>query len=246
VTANVGSTFAIGAGRHLDYRVIAAPDFLVRSGEYGVLGDIVRPTRFGQPARLQHAKTPGGQHLTIAGVTQDITSNDISDARPAADDADDAVRDEQNRPLRMIFGVAIDGTWAGTMDQADIDTARAAAMRAYRRFLAEEDAFPVVSSAAFLLHSELTPEAESTAPPRSLTPAAETPAHPADLVGNAPGGHRLKAILLAAALVVLAALAVLLLRPGTANTPTCPSPTTTGKVGVTASATNTPLTTNCQ
>ena len=151
MTADVGWAFAIGAGRHLDYRVIAAPDFLVRSGEYGVLGDIARPTGPGEPNPLLYATTPGGQHLTIACVTQHITTNDITDpSHPTT--VNDALRDEQNRPLRLIFGIAMNGRkLVGTVDQSDIETARTAALRAYQGFLTHEDDFTVLASIAFPL-----------------------------------------------------------------------------------------------
>ena len=161
MTADVGWAFAIGAGRHLDYRVIAAPDFLVRSGEYGVLGDIARPSGPGQPNQLRYATTPAGQQLTIACVSQAITTNDIADpSQPTT--ANDAVRDEQNRPLRLIFGIAIDRRLVGTVDQSDIEAARAAAIRAYQSFLTHEDDFTVLSSTAFPLRSGLTPDDHRT------------------------------------------------------------------------------------
>ena len=242
MTADVGWAFAIGAGRHLDYRVIAAPDFLIRSGEYGFLGDIARPAGHGQPNQLLHATTPGGQHLTIACVTQAITTNDITDSSHPTT-VNDAVRDEQNRPLRLIFGIAIDRRLVGTVDQSDIEAARTAALLAYQSFLTQEDDFTVLSSTAFPLHSELTPAdhmTPNTIGARSATSGADTPAHhPIGPARHGPGGNRVTSVLLGLmALAIVAVLAVLVLR-GTNSAPTCPTPATTGGSGTTVSRTAT-------
>lgn len=154
MTGDVGWAFAIGGGRHLDYRVIAAPDFLVRSGEYGVL-DRVPPTKAAQRPQVIETTTSRGQHLTLACSTQVITAQDIADPQhPGTENA--GVRDEQNRPLRLIYGFATQGTRTVNVDPSDMDAARAAALRAYRSFLANEEGFHVVSSTAFRLQSELT------------------------------------------------------------------------------------------
>lgn len=248
MTTEMGWAFAIGAGRHLDYRVILAPDFLVRSREYGFLGDVARPTEPGQPAQLLPVTTPAGRQLTIGCASQSLLTSDIADSTHPAT-VNDAVRDEQNRPLRLIFGVAIDKQCVGTMDRSDMETARAVALGAYRDFLTREDEFTVVPSTAYPLHSVLGPVdhlAPTTIGGRPATSAAERPANPIGPERHGPGNRRITGVLLGLiALVIVAVLVALVLR-GTTNTPTCPTTVTTDGTGATISgAAPTSTTTTC-
>ena len=219
-----GWVFAVGAGRRLDYSVIAAPAFLVQSEEYGVLKDVVRKSQPDTPPRVVHMTTSGGQQLTLAYATHALTAGDITDPRRPATEGTQA-RDEQNRPLLLIFGVVIRGNWRVTVDPFDVDAARAVALQAYRRFLTDEVGFEVVSSVAFRLRSEL-----------DRTPRAETPSSSVKV----PAGQRRRpfAWLAVVAGVVLLAVLALGLRGCLSTTTPCPPSTTTTAPSTTTTATD--------
>lgn len=208
-----GWPFSIGAGRRLDYRVIAAPGFLVESRDYGVLSDKVRPTDPAGPARVIPVSTPGGKQLTLAWATHTVSTADISGRRSEIGGGDHA-RDQQNRPLRLIYGLVIPGTWALAVDDSDLDTALIVALPTYREFLVNEEGFEVASTAAIELRSKAEQPAES---------------------GRFAAGPQIKGIKLSRALVMIAAIVVAIvvilgLRAGH-SPPDCPdssrSPSTT-------------------
>jgi hypothetical protein len=203
-----GWPFLIGAGRRRDYSTLLAPDFLVVRREHGLLNEVVGPTPGNSSPRVTEATTPTGQRLGIAYATHLVTAADVADPR-----------DEHSRPLRLIYGfVCPDGRIAEPA-AADLAAAHTAALDVYRRFLANEDRFTAVPSAAFPLQSTVTAVAVSDpARPRQPTGATPTPSR------QAVWGW-------GAAIVAVVVATVLLIvnvggEPGRDNSPT-PSPSVT-------------------
>jgi len=173
VTGVFGWVFAVGAGRRVDYRVIAAPDFLVEGREYGVLGDVVCPTPGAPHLSIARTTTPVAGPLTVVYSTQVVSGQDVADpSGPSGMVAD--IRDEQNRPLQLIYGFVGRGGADPTPDAADLNAARAEAWRAYRAFLADEEGFAVVQTAPLqLISSPSTSVLNPTGPlARRESPAA--------------------------------------------------------------------------
>ena len=171
MTSALGWVFAVGAGRRVDYRVIAAPDFLVEGLEYGVLGDMVHPS---SDQRIEVVRTtmPIGGPLTIVYSTQAVTGQDIAGSEDSGAVGD--LQDEQNRPLRLIVGFVIRGHDEPEPDAADVAAARVAALNAYRTFLADEVGFEVVPTSAFRLASTIAGRLESCAPTQPLSLATSS------------------------------------------------------------------------
>jgi hypothetical protein len=137
VTATHAWPAAVAAGRRRDYSTVLAPDVL--AGGYGVLVEALSPGPVGGPPRM---RTLGGGRFTVAYVTHALTTADLGeeDKRP--------LRDEQSRPLLMMYGLVRAGTTSTPPRQSDLDGARRVALAAYRHFLAGEEAFRALASRA--------------------------------------------------------------------------------------------------
>jgi hypothetical protein len=173
--------FAIGAGRRLDYRVLAAPDFLVTGSDFGALAE--RAGSGGGEARVSIGvvRTAAGRELGMAWTESGLTLDDVGEAEPVPGGSQRPVRDEYGRALRLIHGFVLgqgDRVAAGDVDPADLERSRQAGLAAYRRFLADEEGFRVLSQPAFPARSRIRP-----------APVA-VPAPPAVLSPPAPGGLR--------------------------------------------------------
>ncbi|MEV0715876.1 hypothetical protein [Asanoa sp. NPDC050611] len=126
---------AVAAGRRRDYSTVLAPEII--STEYGVLVESLSPGPTGGPARVRALTTASGARLTVAYRTHPLTT---ADGRP--------LRDEQGRPLLMMYGLARTGTTTSPPPEADLDRALGPALAAYREFLAGEEAFRALPSRA--------------------------------------------------------------------------------------------------
>jgi len=137
VTATHAWPAAVAAGRRRDYSTVLAPDILTDG--YGVLVEALSPGPVGGPPRM---RTLGGGRLTVAYVTHALTTADLGEAtgRP--------LRDEQSRPLLMMYGLVRTGTTTTPPRRSDLDGAKRVALAAYRHFLAGEEAFRALSSRA--------------------------------------------------------------------------------------------------
>ena len=140
-----GWPFLVGAGRHHDYNVLLAPDFLIADAAHGRLGEVAAPTPVDAPPRLIEASTSTGRRLGITYATYLVSDADV--AQP---------RDEHGRPLRLMYGFVCPAGQIETPAKADLDAARAASLATYRRYLAEEDRFSTAASTAFPLRSTVT------------------------------------------------------------------------------------------
>jgi hypothetical protein len=146
----LGWPFLIGAGRRHEYRTLIAPAFLVAASEHGLLD--------------RHAgRTPGGETrvvrirsddhpLWMAYATHPVTEADVPDPR-----------DEHGRPLQVLAGFVCDAP-IDRPDPGDLAVALESGMAVYRRYLADEDRFGVLTSEAFPLRSILRSAAPGPAP----------------------------------------------------------------------------------
>jgi len=128
---SLGWPFLIGRGRRTGHRVLLAPDFLIATGDHGILEGISGDT----------IMTIGP--LTVRSTTRHVEARDVHEPeRP---------RDEHGRPLRLIYGVVAQGIEPAN---ADLPDALAAALATYRRFLRAEERFTVEASQGSALHTQ--------------------------------------------------------------------------------------------
>ncbi len=201
---------AVAAGRRRDYSTVLAPS--VMSTEYGVLVESLSPGPVGGPAQVRAVTTASGGRFTVAYRTHALTGADAGGGDPGP------VRDEQGRPLLLMYGLARTGTTTSPPASSDLDRAAGPALAAYRHFLAGEEAFRALSSQAVPVD----------------WPGAATPPAP-------PGRRVWTAGIAALTLVALVALlGWFFLRSGGEEAP-CPD-LTTAKVAPAATATCPPTT----
>ncbi|MEW9549758.1 hypothetical protein [Nonomuraea sp. NPDC050783] len=199
-----GWPFLISRGRRAGYRTLLAPAPapLVADGDHAVLADHVEPGVVLDRPGVIDLTTPSGRPISVVHATHRVSAADLGQAV--------APKDEHGRPLHLLYGFVCPRVRAIRPDEADLRTALAAALEAYRSFLEDEGDFAERVGEPFPLRSFL----ETAAPGRRRT---------------AP-----RIVLAAAPLIVLAAtlLLVLLLTlqwTATPNEcgPTAPVPTMT-------------------
>ena len=217
LTGPRGWAFLVARGRHRGYRSILVPDFLAETGEYGLLDEVVRgdvPASSGP--RIEHLDTPAAGRLTLAYRTSSLTYADLGRERqPAGGDAakhgpGDIVVDEHGRPLELLYGFVLPAPGLREADEMDLRTAREEALRAYRRFLTDEDSFTVQLSAPFRLLSVVDRPAEPILPPPDPRTGPPPPDRrpPDPPITYPPGDRRSTALKLVIAAVLLAIVAV--------------------------------------
>ncbi|MEV7970791.1 hypothetical protein AB0O34_33095 [Sphaerisporangium sp. NPDC088356] len=156
-----GWPFLVARGRHRGYRTLLAPGFLIAERGHGVLDDSVVPSPHQDRATVIEVLTGAGRRLTVVYATHLVTSADI--AEPGAPPAAQEPRDQHSRPLQLIYGfVCLDGV-AGEPDQEDLRVCGQASLRAYRRFLRDEEGFVVEPSEDFPLRSPVAGRASAPA-----------------------------------------------------------------------------------
>lgn len=137
--------FLVARGRRKGYRSVLVPDFLAESDEYGILGETVGGDfpAAGSP-RIESVSAPMTGAITLAYQTQRLTYADLDEDRlPTNNTAlshatDDLITDEHGRPLDLLYGFVCRTPRIRETHEADLIAARAEALRAYRRFLADE------------------------------------------------------------------------------------------------------------
>ncbi|MEN3306956.1 MAG: hypothetical protein V7603_3158 [Micromonosporaceae bacterium] len=146
-----GWAFLVARGRRRGYRSILVPDFLVESNEYGMLTESVRGDvdPAGAP-RIQQITARSAGRLALAYRTWRMTGADLDPGGGG-----EPPTDMHGRPLDLLYGFVSRAAAIREASEADLRSARAEALRAYRRFLADEAAFTVQPSRAFALHSVL-------------------------------------------------------------------------------------------
>ncbi|HEX6683600.1 MAG TPA: hypothetical protein VF062_12435 [Candidatus Limnocylindrales bacterium] len=147
-----GWPFLIAAGRHRDYSILLAPDFLVEDLDYGFLDGTVKPGN-GRPSVVD-ARTRAGRQLTVVSATHTLTPADAP-----------ATHDEHGRPMRLLYGFVC-GERIVEPDPVDLAAALAVALDAYRRFLDNEDSPMVMAGQPFALRSAVIRAPRAAAQPR--------------------------------------------------------------------------------
>lgn len=145
-----GWAFLVARGRRRGYRTILAPAFVADRNEQGVLTEGVRgDVDRSRPAKIDYVVAPTAGPLTLAYRTHRVTYGDLDDAV----ERDDLVTDDHGRPLDLLYGFVLRARNLDRVDEADLLAAKDQALQAYRRFLADEDAFIVHASQAYALRS---------------------------------------------------------------------------------------------
>jgi hypothetical protein len=199
-TPPTGWPFLIAAGRHRDYSILLAPDFLVQDLDYGFLDETVKPGD-GQP-RVVNVRTQAGRHLTVVSAAHTLTPADAT-----------ATHDEHGRPMRLLYGF-VSGHRIVDSDPADLAAALTIVLHVYRLFLENEDAPVVMAGQPFALRSTVI---------RQLEPiSARTPA---SAVSDASQRPTRVTVSIVGAVVATAIALVLWLRPQTGGGEPCPTPT---------------------
>ncbi|MGW4461901.1 hypothetical protein [Micromonospora sp. NPDC004704] len=197
----------VGPGRRRDYSTLLAPDFLVAGQEYGVLAQALSPFPDDAPPRTVVAPLAGGRRLAIVYVTYPLTTADLGGTAPTPGEPPRPFRDEHSRPLRLMYGIACSDALIDEPAEVDLGTARTYALRAYRRFLDDEEGFTVLASESFPLRSRTTPLHSRTA----AAPVGAVPTPP-----DRPRPRPRRLLWLGAAIVavaILTVLAILVFRP---------------------------------
>jgi hypothetical protein len=188
--------FLVARGRRVGYRVVLAPDFLVRDGQHHLLAEHVGAGPTGPDGRsvVEVPATGLGPLL----VTYREESAAAAELLPGSEP--DTLRDRHGRPLELLYGVVTAGPPEPVGDR-DLAEARDAAIEAYRRFLADEEGADVQPSPG------LEPVG---APPRPRVPPAALPARPVPARRPAPPVRwRGRTWIVTAAALVMVVVAVL-------------------------------------
>lgn len=169
-----GWPFLVARGRHRGYRTVLAPDFLAKRNLQGVLsdsatGDGLEPGR----ARTAEVDAPAVGPITLCFRIERVTAADVNGHLPGEDAS---ATDEHGRPLEILYGVVARGRLSGPVHDGDLRAARSQALRSYRRFLEQEEAFGVDASPSFALSGVTAMAPSAPAPPRRTPSASAAPA----------------------------------------------------------------------
>jgi hypothetical protein len=205
-TAEAGWAFLVARGRRRGYRTILAPAFVADRNEQGVLTEGVRSDGDqSRVTRIDHVVAPTAGPLTLTYRTHRLLYDDLDATGP--DDggdgehaADDLVTDDHGRPLDLLYGFVLAARNVDRVDEADLRVAKDQGLQAYRRFLADEDAFTVQTSQRFPLRS-LIQTGEDVAVVRRR-PAAALAGH-RDLIAGTRAWNVLIGVLVVAILGVV-------------------------------------------
>ncbi len=152
-----GWTFLVARGRRRGYRSLLIPELLADSNEGGVLDQLAGGETGVEIAEV-HGLTLGD--VVLVSQTERLAANDLG-ARMG-----DPPTDQFGRPLEVLYGFVIRAGGISELDDTDLASARAEAMRTYRRFLADESGFQPEISKSFALRS--TPGLTVSAAPPQL------------------------------------------------------------------------------
>jgi hypothetical protein len=179
---------------------VLAPDFLAERNLQGVLsdsatGDGLEPGR----ARTAAVDAPAVGQMTLCFRIERVSAADVNGHLPG----EDAIAtDEHGRPLEILYGVVARGRLSGPVHDGDLGAARSQALRSYRRFLEQEDAFDVDASPAFALRGVTAMAPSAPAPPRRTPSASPAPA-PAPTRERRPAIGALATVAVAAVLLMV-------------------------------------------
>ncbi|MDH2427453.1 hypothetical protein [Sphaerisporangium sp. TRM90804] len=177
--------FLVARGRRRGYRVLLAPDFLVARRAHGALDGSVAPGAPGSRPAVTRLTEGVDPPLTVVHATHLLTAADLTD--PGALPADREPRDENSRPLHLVYGFTCAGDMAaGDVDGADLRLCLETALGTYRRFLADEERFAVEPGHGFVPRSPVGP-APDARPPGRRPGRAGRPAPAPGGDGRVPG-----------------------------------------------------------
>ncbi|GAA4585033.1 hypothetical protein GCM10023194_26530 [Planotetraspora phitsanulokensis] len=210
--------FLVARGRRLGYRTLLAPGFLIAAGEHGVLDDTVVPDTREDRATVVETETPSGRRISIVHATHIVTAEDVAD--PGTPPAERAPRDTHSRPLQLIYGFVYVGGGAAPPGPDDLRICREASLSAYRRFLADEEAFRVEAGHGFALrsHGDVTE-------PEEMTPSSMPGIDTTETATNTKRPSRAGVAILLIGAVTLISVVVLAMTRLTTPEPTIPCPT---------------------
>jgi hypothetical protein len=135
--------FLVARGRSVGYRVVLAPDFLVRARKHHLLAEHVGAGPAGPDGRSTVEVPTTGFGPLVATYREEPA--DAAELLPGSEPA--TLRDRHGRPLELLYGVVTAGRPEPVDDRA-LAEARDAAIEAYRRFLADEEGAEVQPSPA--------------------------------------------------------------------------------------------------
>jgi dipeptidyl aminopeptidase/acylaminoacyl peptidase len=108
--------------------------------------------------------TRTGRLLTIVYATHQVTEADFAaDKGPPVP----APRDQHSRPLQLIYGFVCLDKLTGQPNDGDLQSCREMAIDIYRRFLANEDSFPMQAGTAFSIRPRFVHQAPAPIRPGS-------------------------------------------------------------------------------
>ncbi|GAA1285985.1 hypothetical protein Psi02_56280 [Planotetraspora silvatica] len=211
--------FLVARGRRLGYRTLLAPGFLISAGEHGVLDDTVVPDSQEDRAAVVETETPSGRRISIVHATHIVTAADV--AEPGTPPTERAPRDTHSRPLQLIYGFVYVGGGAGPPGADDLRICRELSLAAYRRFLADEEAFRVESGHGFALRSALN---GGVTEPEELAQSSMPGIEDSDETPDPVGPSYTVVILLVGAVVLIGVVILAMLRLTTTPEPIKPCP----------------------
>jgi hypothetical protein len=224
---DVGWPFLVSAGRVRDYSVLVAPDFLVASGEQGLLG-VTGAAVEGDGVKISTVQTSSGRQLFLAYAARLVTPEDAGPAGGVVDPAD-WVADEFGRPLRVVVGVLADHPRA-TDPTADVERAEQSVLDSYRRFRTDEATWRVEASrSAPMVSLGLRPLVDSSSSRGHTAPRpVDAPAPPEERIPVGAGQRLGPGVLVSLVVLALLVVALLAVRPWRSDDcPPAPTPTTT-------------------
>jgi len=149
--ASQGWPFLVARGRRASYRTVLAPRFLVDANAHHALADAAGVSDLGadgtRVVECHHARVGP---FSIGYTSEQLTQGDLD---ATATDAGEPATDEHGRPLEIVYGVVSQDLLGRSLATKDLVTARTAALRSYRNFLADEAGHAVATSSPFALRS---------------------------------------------------------------------------------------------
>jgi hypothetical protein len=212
-----GWSFLVARGRRLGHRTVLAPDFLTELNLEDVLSHASNGDGLAAGTiRTTEIESPAVGPMTLSFRTELLTPADLGEnsTRAAA-----RTTDEYGRRLEMLYGVVTRMPLAAPLNGEDMRAARLEAVRSYRRFLKDEDAFDVDASSAFATSAVPGPKRPALVSERPTRRATDDRVRPDPSPAGMRQPHRRvtrsRALLirLAVALAALVVLTVWLLRP---------------------------------
>lgn len=204
----------------MGYQLLLVPDFIAAAREAVLLiGEVKGEVAPQDPPVVANVAGRISGPLCIVYRTMRATREDIG----AADRPEEPLLDRAGREIVLTYGFVCRGSRVVAPDEEDLRIARDVAVATYQRFHAAEETFLSETSRPYLVHSAVTPieaavSGSTASRPRAPVVAASkadtsrslAPSTSLGLPDSQPRGappHRLRAIVVALAVLVLLVLA---------------------------------------